>query len=224
MKSFFKVLVGARGSTLSQIQVEEVYQELHRFLPTIEFTPIWVTTTGDKEITTSLRPLDRTDFFTKEIDELQLKNLCRIAVHSAKDLPVPLRKGLAVAALTKGLDPSDSLILREGETLESLMPRARIATSSLRREKNILSLRHDLVCVDIRGTIEMRLAAVDEKKVDGLVVAECALIRLGIKRFRRPLPGEVAALQGQLAVIAREDDEEMIELLQCIDARQKLFT
>ncbi len=224
MKSSFKILVGSRSSLLSQIQVWEVYRELQSFAPNIEFTPIWVTTTGDKDLTTSLRTLDRTDFFTKEIDEMQVKKLCRIAVHSAKDLASSLRKGLVLAALTKGLDSSDSLVLREGETIKSLSPKARIATSSFRREKNVLSLRSDLICVDIRGTIEMRLCALDEKKVDGVVIAECALIRLGINRSRTTLPGEGASLQGQLAIIAREDDEEMINLFQCIDNRQKLST
>lgn len=223
MKSFFKILVGARGSRLSQLQVEEVHFELLRFTTGVGFQPIWVNTRGDKDLKTSLRFLDRTDFFTREIDQMQLKGLCRIGIHSAKDLPASLRKGLTLVALTKGLDPSDSLVFREGESLETLQKGARIATSSLRREKNLLSLRPDLDCVDIRGNIEDRLAKLDEKQIDGVVVAECALIRLGlIHRSRITLPGEVAALQGQLAVIARLEDKEMIELFQCIDTREKL--
>lgn len=215
-----KILIGARGSKLSRAQVEEVQSELMRHVPGVQFQPIWIETKGDKDLKTSLRTLERTDFFTKEIDEMQLKKLCRIAIHSAKDLPQPLKEGLVIAALTKGLDPSDSLVLRKGESLETLKRGAKIATSSLRREKNILSLRSDLQCVDIRGSIETRLKQLDEEQVDGLIVAECALIRLGLTHLNHiPLPGEIAVGQGQLAVIACAGDYEMIELFKCIDSR-----
>lgn len=215
------IVVGARGSPLSIAQCHEVLEELKQFHPHIAFHPIWVETTGDKDLRTSLRALEKTDFFTKEIDALQLSGGCRISIHSAKDLPEPLPRGLALAALTKGVDPSDSLLLRDGESLENLPLRAKIGTSSVRREKNIVSLRSDFVCVDIRGNIQTRLSLLDQGLVDGLIIAEAALIRLKLThRNRIPLPGEGAALQGQLAVIAREDDEEMRALFRCIDVRR----
>ena len=217
------IAVGARGSPLSQAQMDEVLQELREFYPEVEFQPVWVETTGDKDLKTSLRTLERTDFFTKEIDSLQLSGRCRLSVHSAKDLPDPLPEGLILVALTKGVDPSDSIVLREFATpsLESLPYGAKIGTSSARREKNIRELRSDFVCVDIRGNIQTRLALLDAGIVDGVVMAEAALIRLKLThRNRIPLPGERARLQGQLAVLAREGDEEMQRLFQCIDERQ----
>lgn len=214
------ILVAGRGSPLSKIQVQEVQNEIAEKAPHVKLMPIWVDTKGDKDRKTSLRTLEKTDFFTKEIDEMQLRGLCRIGVHSAKDLPEPLKPGLVLAALTKGLDSSDSLVFREGESLQTLKPGARIATSSMRREKNIHALRPDLVCIDIRGNIETRLQQLDEGYVDGLIVAECALIRLGLShRNRMTIPGEIAVGQGQLAVIARADDQEMLELFKLIDSR-----
>ncbi len=215
-----KIIVGARGSPLSRVQMDEVLQELLQFHPDVEFEPIWITTTGDRDLKTSLRSLEKTDFFTKEIDALQLSEGCRLSVHSAKDLPNPLPKGLVIAALTKGVDPSDSIVLRSGETLETLPLGAKIGTSSERREKNIRDLRSDLVCVDIRGNIQARLALLDAGVVDGVVMAEAALIRLKLThRTRIPLPGERAEHQGQLAVLALEDDEEMLKLFKAIDTR-----
>ena len=212
--------VGARSSLLSRAQLEEVLQEMKQFHPAIEFHPIWVETTGDKDLKTSLRTLDKTDFFTKEIDALQLSGLCRISIHSAKDLPEPLPKGLVLAALTKGVDPSDAIVLRDQKTLQSLPLGAKIGTSSARREQNIHSLRSDLNCVDIRGNILTRLDLLDQGCVDGVVIAEAALIRLKLtQRNRIPLPGERAPLQGQLAVLTLENDEEMQTLFRCIDTR-----
>lgn len=211
-----QISVGARHSALSCAQVAEVLQEIKRFHPDIDFVPVWKTTTGDLDLTTSLRTLEKTNFFTKEIDEAQLKKEFRIAIHSAKDLPDPLCPGLSIVAITKGVDCSDSIVVRE----EEIPIHGRIGTSSPRREQNILSFRSDLICVDIRGTIEKRLEQLDAGFYDGVVIAEAALIRLGLTHRKRiKLPGESAALQGQLAVIACEDDEEMKQLFRSIDTR-----
>jgi hydroxymethylbilane synthase len=213
-------MVGARSSPLSRVQCDEVLQELRQYHPDVAFCPVWVVTTGDNNLKTSLKTLDKTDFFTKEIDELQLTGTCRIGIHSAKDLPDPLPKGLKLVALTRGVDPSDSLVLQNGSTVETLPPNAKIGTSSARREQNIHDLRSDLVCVDIRGPIQTRLDLLDRGIVQGLVMAEAALIRLKLNhRTRIVLPGDRAPLQGQLAVIALEADTEMAQLFHCIDVR-----
>src|ERR1700733_9238273 len=121
--------VGARGSPLSQKQVAEVLTELRQFHPATQFVPVWITTTGDQDLKTSLRNLEKTDFFTKEIDERQNAGDFRISIHSAKDLPEPLHPGLTIVALTKGQDPSDVLVLREHHDIQG---KTTVATSSLR--------------------------------------------------------------------------------------------
>jgi|SRR5579862_3072104 len=214
------ITVGARNSALSKTQVEEVHREISQHHPAVRFHPFYIETTGDRDLTTSLRMLDKTDFFTKEIDAFQLIRGCRISIHSAKDLPEPLTLGLHIAALTRGIDASDALVLREGESIQDLPLAARIGTSSFRREQTIQALRSDLRCVDIRGSIVHRLSLLDTGCVDGLVVAEAALIRLQLtNRNRIKLLGKTAPLQGRLAVLARADDEEMKQLFSCIDDR-----
>ena len=209
--------VGARSSLLSKAQLKEVEEELRVFHPQVEFVPSWLETTGDLDLKTSLRTLGKTDFFTREIDQMQLSGRCRISIHSAKDLPEPLTPGLVLVALTKGVDSSDCLVCN-GE----LRKGARIGASCERRDLMVKALRADLVCADIRGTIDRRLALLDAGEYDGVVMAEAALIRLGLThRQRIPLPGETAPLQGQLAVLAREGDLEMAELFSCIDTRAK---
>jgi porphobilinogen deaminase len=73
-----------------------------------------------------------------------------------------------------------------------------------------------LICVDIRGTIEKRLALLDAGFCDGLVVAKAALLRLGIQRKTLALEGAVSPMQGRLAVVARTSDVEMRELFSCL--------
>lgn len=212
-----KIKVGARESTLSRRQIEEVMGELGK-----EYEAEWVETMGDRDLESSLVPMGKTDFFTRDIDEMVLKRKCDVGVHSAKDLPEPLPKGLKMIALTAGVDSGDSLVMREGETFEKLKVRAMIGSSSLRRNEVIKRLRPDLKCVEVRGPVDKRLEILDRGKIDGLVVAEAALIRLGLMgRNRIVLPGETAPLQGKLAVIGREDDQEMENLFRKIDTREK---
>lgn len=213
------IQVGGRNTPLSLLQVQEVLQELQLHHPEVEFDVEAVETTGDLDQKTSLRSLDKTDFFTKEIDAMLLNGECRIAIHSAKDLPDPLPEGLAIIALTKGVSSADALVLREGEVLRENML---IATSSERREESVQMLNPNVEFCDIRGNIKQRLAQLENGSVDGVVIAEAALIRLGLTHLNRIiLPGETAALQGRLAVVARSDDQEIAALFSCIDTRKK---
>ena len=215
-----KILVGARSSLLSQRQVEEVLCELKKFHPDIEFTVIWKETRGDLDQKSSLREMDKTDFFTREIDDDLSSGIIEVAVHSAKDLPDPLKEDLVIVALTRGQDPSDVLILKENQTLDSLPKSPRIGTSSSRREKMIRQILPHAEIIDIRGTIHQRLEMLWMDRLDGLVAPLAALIRLkmeGINYIR--LKGETAPLQGRLAVVARKKDLEMKTLFASIDER-----
>lgn len=216
------ISVGARASPLSQVQVQEVLTEIRQTHSAVEFVCHLVSTIGDRDQQTSLRHLDKTNFFTKEIDELVVKGACRIGIHSAKDLPYPLPTGLKLICLTKGIDSSDVLVLRQGETLTSLPPGALIATSSIRREETVRQLRPDLTFCDIRGTINQRLAKLEQREIEGVVIAEAALIRLQLTHLNRiRLPGETVAGQGQLAILAREEDQEIERLFACMDVRRQ---
>lgn len=188
------MLIGARSSPLSRAQVEEIKQELN-----IDFETLFVSTTGDKDKITSLRTLGKTDFFTRELDEMLLSGEINAAIHSAKDLPDPLPVGLSIAYLSKGLDPRDSLVFKKE-------PIRVVATSSKRREDAVKELYPDCTFVDIRGTIHERLARLDQD-VDGVVIAECALLRLKLDSYKRViLSGHVVEGQGRLAIVCRTSD------------------
>lgn len=206
------IVIAARDSLLSQVQVKEVIAEYNLTVP---YKTQFLSTIGDRDQMTSLRPLEKTDFFTRDIDQLLLSRRADLAIHSAKDLPDPLPKGLELITLTTGVDPRDALVLRKNETLEALMPGALVATSSDRREEAVRSLREDLNFTDIRGPIHTRLLKLITGQVDAVVIAEAALIRLGLTHLTRIyLPGETTLHQGRLALVTQAGNQKIKKLFQ----------
>lgn len=204
-----KIITGARNSPLSCAQVKEVQNLLGEKATLL---PFWMLTKGDKDKVTSLRTMGKTDFFTYELDQLLLSYEIRIAVHSAKDLPDPLPEGLSCVLQTPSIDPRDSLVIPFGLNFEDLPAGSVVATSSERREEMVKELRSDLRFTDLRGTIHERLSLLEKGVVQGVVVAEAALIRLGLTHLNRLfLPGKAALHQGSLAVLARQEDTSMHE-------------
>lgn len=205
--------IGARSSPLSLAQVEELLAGLRIYYPRISFKTHLMQTVGDLDQTTSLRLLGKSDFFTRDIDTWILEGTSsqdscgRVGIHSAKDLSEPLRDGLSLFCMTKSIHPGDSLVISSNETLKSLPKGAKIATSSIRREELVKELRDDFQFCDVRGTIEKRLELLQTGAVKGVVIAEAALIRLGLTHLNRiPLPGVGVDGQGQLAVVGRSFD------------------
>ncbi len=211
-----EIKIAARSSPLSRAQVKEI----ESLMPEITFVKHYIKTTGDLDRSTSLREMEKTDFFTRELDQWLLDKKCDICIHSAKDLPDPLPKGLAIFALTKGVDSSDSLVFKK-----TLPDRPLIATSSIRREEQTRQLFPSARFIDLRGTIEERLALLEKSEVDGVVVAEAALIRLNLSHYKRlKLPGETTPYQGQLAILGRKGESSLKSIFSKLDIRKKALS
>ncbi len=196
------IKVGLRPSPLAKVQVKEVFSLLAKVQKIPRCELMTFETRGDQDKTTSLLGQPADDFFTNTLDEALLNGKVDVAIHSAKDLPKNLRPGLKIFALTKSLDGTDALVAK---TKYSQLPDgSRIGTSSLLRREQVLRLNPTFEMIDIRGTIQERMDLFDSGKVDALIVATCALKRLGLERqIKEILPWEGTPLQGQLAVVGR---------------------
>ncbi len=81
-----------------------------------------------------------------------------MAVHSMKDMPGELPKGLRLSSTPLREDYRDVFVFREGiNNLEELSKGAKIGTGSKRRKYQILAYRPDLNIVPIRGNVETRI-------------------------------------------------------------------
>lgn len=215
--------IGSRTSALALKQVAEVTDALSRIEPNLRTTVIGINTFGDKDKTTPISAIEGTDFFTREIDMALLNGEVDLAVHSAKDLSETIPRGLIVAAITKSVDPYDALVAKEKVSLNQLPKGAKIGTSSRRRHEQLRAFRHDFQLVNIRGTIEERLAQLATTDLAAIVIAACALVRLGWEdRITERLPLDILTphpLQGSLAIVTREKDMELRKYLQVLNGQ-----
>ncbi len=181
---------------------------------------------------------DRVDpgLFTKELETELLSGAISLAVHSLKDLPTTMPAGLKLAAVLPRADVADVLILKPGlgGNLRSLPPGVTLATSSLRRQRQLLWCRPDLRMSEVRGNVGTRLRKLlDHDGWAGLVLARAGLERLGFMtqlrdgfleaeggRFEVEALGSETMLpavgQGAIGLQAREDDERMLAVLAAV--------
>src|SRR5205807_9196163 len=139
---------------------------------------------------------------TKEIEEALAAGSVDLAVHSLKDLPTEVPPGFEIAAITKRENPRDVFVSKKYSRIDELPQRARVGTSSLRRQAQLKALRSDLEIEPLRGNVDTRLRKLVSGDYDAIILAAAGLNRLGKKEFvRQVIPVETmcpAAGQGAL--------------------------
>ncbi len=202
--------IGTRGSALALWQARYVASELERVHPEISCELIVIKTKGDRILDAPLAYIGGKGLFTKEIEDSLLAGSIDLAVHSLKDLPTELPRGLCVSAFLKREDPRDVFLAADVTLLEDLRPGARIGTSSLRRGAFILNRHPQMEIVPIRGNVETRIKKIESERLAGIVLAAAGLLRMGYSRriasYLDPNVFIPAIGQGALAVETREDD------------------
>lgn len=198
------LVIGSRGSQLALWQARWVQARLAELGEESRIDIIH--TTGDKVLDVALSKVGTKGLFTKEIEEALLAGSIDLAVHSLKDMPTDLPRGLTLAAIPAREDPRDALV---GKRLADLRQGARVGTSSLRRSAQLKALRPDLDIQSIRGNVDTRLRKLDEGQFEAIVLASAGLRRLGwADRITEYLDPDVmcpAVGQGALAIETRDD-------------------
>ena len=221
-----KFTIGSRKSSLARRQVEifkDFFFQNYKNLKKDFFKEIFLTTQGDQILDKKLSELGNKGLFTKEIDQAQLEYKIDMSIYSLKDLPYKLPKGLMICAYLKREDYRDAIVSRNNLCLSKLNKGSIIGTSSLRREIQLKKVRPDLEIKLIRGNVETRIKKVLNGEYDATLLAMAGLNRLGIKKNIRPLSSTEfipAPGQGIIAIVVREDDKEVIELLKKTSNKQ----
>jgi hydroxymethylbilane synthase len=192
-----------------------VAERLRAALPGLAVTLETIRTTGDKILDVPLAQVGGKALFVKEIEEALLDRRVDLAVHSRKDVPTDLPAGLTIPAVTEREDPLDVLISRTGATLKDLPSGARVGTSSLRRQAQLLHHRPDVAIVGLRGNLDTRLRKLQSEGLDAIVLAAAGVKRLGwtdrITEFLSPDICLPAIGQGALGIEMQEPRAESRE-------------
>jgi hydroxymethylbilane synthase len=207
--------IGTRGSQLAVFQANWIKEKLVQAHPNLKVTLIKIQTTGDKIQDAPLAKIGGKGLFVKEIEEALIQKRIDLAVHSIKDVPTELPEGLYLSVITKREDPRDVFISKDGIGLKDLPQGARIGTSSLRRQAQLLHFRDDFVVIPLRGNLDTRLKKLKTLNLGGIVLALAGVRRLGLEeKITEVIPTEIslpAIGQGALGIETRMGDEEVEE-------------
>jgi hydroxymethylbilane synthase len=212
-----RVVIATRGSQLALWQAHHVKARIEAVAPGITVELEVIKTSGDKILDVPLAKVGGKGLFVKEIEQALVDRTSDLAVHSMKDVPAELAPGLELVAVSTREVPWDALCARQPVTVETLPQGAKVGTSSMRRQCQLLAKRPDLQIAMLRGNVPTRLRKLDDGEFDAIVLAAAGLHRLGMAdRISQLLPLELsipAVAQGVLAIEARQGDAPIIDLV-----------
>ena len=221
MSSTAPLRIATRKSQLAMWQAEHVATLLRRAHAGLEVELVPMLTQGDRIQDRSLAAIGGKGLFIKELEVALEERRADIAVHSMKDLPGELPAGLTIAAVLERADPRDALLSRAAARLEDLPQGARMGTSSLRRQAQLMAARPDLRIEPLRGNVDTRLRRLDEGAMDAIVLACAGLMRLGLEsRITARLDPAIslpAVAQGVIGIECRGADTRTLALLRVLE-------
>jgi hydroxymethylbilane synthase len=206
-----KITVGSRESPLAKAQVKVFLDVLsNKFgVSSLKFIKSkFLKTSGDIFLNKNISEIGNKGLFTKEIDEAQLRSEIDIAVHSLKDLPTVLPKGLFIGGVLKRERPNDVIFSLKKYDIKNSSKKILLGTSSIRRKIQLMHLNKNLDVLEIRGNVGTRIKKVIDGIFDGVILAEAGLRRLNITEnyksidIRNIIP---AVGQGVIALVIKKN-------------------
>ncbi|MDC0628281.1 hydroxymethylbilane synthase [Pelagibacteraceae bacterium] len=219
-----KIIIGARGSKLSLAYVSKVKSLILQNFKDVDIHIKTIKTSGDIHQNIKLSEIGGKNLFCKEIEENLIENNIDIAIHSLKDMESAEHEKLMVGAFIKRNDPRDALVSKEIKKLSELNKNIIIGSSSRRRELQLKKINKNITVVNLRGNIDTRIQKVEEKKLDGIILAVAGIKSLDlynkislIFETNEMLP---AVGQGIIAVQCRKDNKLIFDTIKKINDRE----
>jgi hydroxymethylbilane synthase len=214
--------IAARASELATRQTRMVASLLE--MNGIQSEIITVRTKGDRKREKIYEQGPPPGLFTHELEVALARNRVDCAVHTLKDLPVQLRRGLAIGAALEREDPREVLVVNPvtgADDFDSLPAGSRVGCSSLRRRAQLLAHRRDLEPAELRGSVPDRLRKVETGRVHAAILSAESLIRLGatrrITQYLEAPDWLPAAGQGTTVIEIRADDDRTRSIVEKLD-------
>ncbi len=202
------IRIGTRESQLAVWQATQVKELLAQFGYQSEL--VYIKSEGDIDLKTPLYEMGVQGVFTRSLDIALLNDKIDIAVHSMKDVPTQLPKGIVQSAILKRASYKDLFVYKNDISfLNDLNSTGLIATSSIRRKAQWLNRYPNHTIENLRGNVNTRLRKVEESNWNGAIFAAAGLERINLRpensiELDWMLP---APAQGAIMVVCREEDE-----------------
>lgn len=212
--------IGTRESQLAVWQAQKVKDLLSQHGYSSEL--VYIKSEGDLDLQTPLYQMGVQGVFTRSLDIALLNGRIDIAVHSMKDVPTQLPRGIAQAAVLPRGAHQDILVYKNPAVMDAdaLASRAFvIATGSIRRRAQWLHRYPQHRMENLRGNVNTRLRKLQEEPWDAAIFAQAGLERIGL----RPAHSVVldwmlpAPAQGAIMVVCREADTRSLEACRLFD-------
>ncbi|MDT0645547.1 hydroxymethylbilane synthase [Zunongwangia sp. F260] len=211
------IRIGTRDSELALWQAKTVQAALEKLGHESELVP--VKSSGDLNLDQPLYEMGITGIFTKTLDVAMIKNEIDIAVHSMKDVPTALPKGIMEGAVMKRANFCDILVHKG---LDFLNTEGTIATGSLRRKAQWLNKYPTHKVVDLRGNVNTRMQKLEDSDWNGAIFAAAGLERIEIKPdnfidldWMIPAPA-----QGAMLIVVKKEDEFCQKAVSALNHRE----
>jgi len=218
-----KFIIGTRGSQLAQIYTEKVINDLKKVSST-QIETKKIVTSGDENQKDRLSNIGGKGLFSKKIEIELINNNIDIAVHALKDMPSIETEGLITNFYLKRNSPNEIFISNDNINFLDLKPNSIIGTSSYRREYQLKSIRSDLDYKLIRGNVDTRIKKLENGDYDAILLSKAGIEALGLtNKITHEFNTEElipCAGQGIIAIQCRENDQEIINILEKINDDQ----
>ncbi len=205
------IRIGTRESQLAVWQATQVQELLLQQGFASEL--VYIKSEGDIDLQTPLYEMGVQGVFTRSLDIAMLNDRIDIAVHSMKDVPTQLPKGIVQAGVLKRGSYKDLLVFKgDMATISSQLSAHNspftIATSSIRRKAQWLNRYPEHVIDNLRGNVNTRLRKLEESNWNGAIFAAAGLERIHLRPANAieldwMLP---APAQGAIMVVCRDND------------------
>ena len=219
-----KIIIGSRGSKLALSYAERAKNEVLNISPSFEIDDVLIkkiTTKGDIIQDIRLSEAGGKGLFSKTIEDELVNGKIDIAVHALKDMPSHETKGLITNCFLERNDPREILISKNNKKIKDLASNAIVGTSSFRREFQLKKIRQDLNYKLIRGNVDTRIKKLNDGLFDAIILSYAGIKSLNLenKISQTFSTSEIipSAGQGVVALQCRDNDKNMIELLEKIN-------
>ena len=219
-----KIIIGSRGSKLALIYAEKAKAKILEFAFLFGFEDVVIkkiTTTGDIIQDKRLSEVGGKGLFSKKIEEELLDEKIDLAVHALKDMPSDETEGLIMNCFLERNDPREILISKDNKHIKDLAPNSIVGTSSLRREFQLKKIREDLNYKLIRGNVDTRIKKLKDNLYDAIILSYAGIQSLSLNEniSQTFSTSEIipSAGQGVVALQCRENDQELIKLLEKVN-------